>query len=191
MPTWTNQIPDDPRGYALPLVRTPAVGTLEAIITSTDLIGTETHFWGGHTVPCTRTDCEACERGSPYRWHAYLSAYNPKDQLHFIFECTAHAAKPLGDYRKAHKNLRGCQFQAYRWKHTRNGRVILRCKPSDLHPAILPAAPDLPRIMSIIWRLPVPNVFQAGQLRGHPRIHADPNGDGSSSDPRDYETARP
>ena len=191
MPNWSNKIPEDPRGYALPLLRCPAAQRLEAIVTSGNLIGCNTHFWGGHTVPCNGTDCEPCERGVAYRWHAYLSALNPKDGLHFIFECTAQAAKPFADYRESHGTLRGCQFIAYRWKQARNGRVIIKCTPTAMQLGILPDTPDLTRIMAIIWRLPIPNVWQAGQERGHPRVHADPNGDGSDPDPRQYTTPRP
>ena len=135
MPVWSNDIPEDPRGYALPLLRCPAAVDFESVVTSENLIGTNTHFWGGHTVPCTGHDCEPCQAGSEFRWHAYQSAYNPKDQLHFIFECTAHAAKPFGKYRKEHGTLRGCQFRAYRWKRRKNGRVIIRCTPSQLNVA--------------------------------------------------------
>jgi len=63
----------------LPLVRTPANRSLKAVVTSDALIGTDTHFWGGHTVPCERPECDACNHGIAYRWHGYLSAYNPLD----------------------------------------------------------------------------------------------------------------
>jgi len=191
MPNWTNKIPVDPRGQGLPLQRCPAQTNLEAIVTCGNLIGCNTHFWGGHTVPHDDHDCEACERGSTYRWHAYLSCFDPKTNLHFIFECTAQAAHVFADFHKAHNSLRGCQFVAYRWKRARNGRVIIKTTPTAMNHAALPRSPDLTRVMAIIWRLPLPNVFVAGQERGHPRVHADPNGDGRSTDPKDYTTARP
>jgi len=191
MPTWTDKIPADPRGHGLPLLRCPAQTNLEAIVTSVNLIGTETHFWGGHTVPHSPPDCEACERGSSYRWHAYQSCYNPNTQLHFIFECTAYAAAKFAEFRDAHKTLRGCQFVAYRWKRARNGRVIIKCTPTSFNLAALPPAPNLENVMAVIWRLPTPNVWVAGVQRGHPRVHADPNGNGSSTDPREYSTERP
>jgi len=191
MINWSNDIPNDPRGHALPLLRTPTSSELHAIITSENLIGTDTHFWGGHTVPCTGHDCEPCKAGSPFRWHAYQSAYNPLDQLHFIFECTAHAAQAFKKFRQEHNTLRACDFHAYRWKRRRNGRVIIRCVPATYRLDTLPPAPDLEKIMAIIWRLPIPNVFVAGQQRGHPRVHADPNGNGDSSDPLEYASNRP
>lgn len=191
MLTFSNEIPKDPRGHGLPILRTPAGMDLEAIITSDNLVGCNTHFWGGHTVPCTGDDCEPHKAGSPYRWHAYQSAYNPKDQLHFIFECTAAGAAPFPKYRKEHGTLRGCQFKAYRWKRRRNGRVIIRCQPCTFPVAALPAAPVLENIMAIMWRLPLPNVFTAGLERGALRIHANPNTNGTSPDPREYSSDRP
>ena len=191
MPNWSHEVPDDPRGYGLPLIRTPATGTLSGIITSTDLIGCDTHFWGGHTVPCTAPDCEAHEAGIGFRWHAYLAVYNPNTQLHAILELTAQAARKLKDYRKDHHTLRGCRIDAYRWKHKKNGRVILKCEPSTYNLTALPPPPDLTNVMAVIWRLPLDNVFQAGVMRGHPRVHADPNGNGESADPREYETSNP
>ena len=191
MPNWTNRVPDDPRGQGLPLVRTPAGRSLRAIVTSTDLIGCETHFWGGHTIPCTAPECEACQAGIAYRWHAYLAAYNPHDQLHFIFECTAQAAKRFAEYRAEHNTLRGCDFEAYRWKHVRNGRVIIKCQPSAIQHAALPDPPDLTRVMAIIWRLPIPNVVTQGTRRGCLHVLASTDDDGQSSDPRRYTTPQP
>jgi len=191
MPRWTTKVPDDPRGQGLPLVRTPAGSTLKAIVTSDGLIGCETHFWGGHTVPCEGAECEACEAGIAYRWHGYLSAYNPNDQLHFIFEMTGQAAKTFSEYSIEHKTLRGCGFEAYRWKHVRNGRVIIKCSPSQFHAHALPRAPNLERVMAIIWRLPIPNVEVDGNRRGHPNTKVSRLLDGQSSDPLLYDTPQP
>lgn len=191
MPNWSTEIPDDPRGQGLPLVRTPAARSLVAIVTSDNLIGCETHFWGGHTVPCDGPECEACQAGIAYRWHAYLAAFNPADRLHFVFECTAQAAARFKEYRLEHGTLRCCQFEAYRWKRAKNGRVIIKCDRSNLAPAALPNAPDLPKVMAVIWRLPIPNVYQVGVERGHPHVETDARGNGQSADPREYTTPQP
>lgn len=191
MPKWSNTPPTDPRGQGLPLMRTPANRSLRAIVTSDDLIGTDTHFWGGHTVPCEAPACDACEAGVTYRWHGYLSAFNPEDQLHFVFEMTAQAAQAFTDYRSEQGTLRCCQFEAYRWKHSKNGRVIIKCERSAISPAALPRAPDLQKIMAIIWRLPINNVNQAPFRSARPALAIDRTGDGQSSDPRDYTSPQP
>lgn len=158
MPRYSNTPPNPADGVALPILRTPASGKIKAIVTSDDLIGTFTHFWGGHTVPCTSPECDACKHGIPSRWHAYLSAWNPPKALHFLYECTAGAAQVLVDYRNTHEQLRSCVFEAYRWRNARNGRVMLRCEPhpDQRHP--LPPAPNLEHVLSILWQLPKDNV---------------------------------
>lgn len=191
MPTWTRQPPLDPRGQGLPIVRTPATRTLSAIVTSDQLVGCDTHFWGGHTIPCDRPQCEACNNGIAYRWHGYLSAFNPDDQLHFIFEMTAQAAQTFAAYQKIHDTLRCCHFEAWRWGHRKNGRVIIKLNHSAFASIALPKAPDVTQVMAIIWRLPPTNVFLAGAQRNVPRIHASTDGDGQSADPRDYKQPNP
>lgn len=191
MPTWTHTPPDDPRGQGLPLVRTPSAKTLKAIVTSQTMIGTDTHFWGGHTVPCERPECDACENGIAYRWHGYLSAFNPNDSLHFIFEFTAQASEAFLAYEKEHKTLRCCLFQAYRWRHVRNGRVIIRCEHSAFVDHALPKPPDLTKVMAIIWRLPIPSVTTDGIHRNVTRIALEPGNNGQDSDPKLYSQPQP
>lgn len=154
MPNYSNVPPDNAKGVALPILRTPASGKIRAIVTSDDLIGTNTHFWGGHTVPCSPPTCEACQKGVPYRWHAYLSAFAAQKNIHFLYECTATAAEVLVAYRVANDQLRGCIFEAYRWRGTRNGRIMLRCEPSPDRQTQLPPPPDLEAVLAILWQLP-------------------------------------
>jgi len=191
MPTWTKAPPDDPRGQGLPIIRTPATRPLRAIVTSDSLIGTDTHFWGGHTVPCERPDCDACNHRIPYRWHGYLAAWNPTQQLHFVFEMTAQAATRFQEYQAEHNTLRCCDFEAWRWRHAKNGRVILKLQHSAIPSHALPDAPDLCKIMSIIWRLPMPNVKVDGLDRRMPKVYVNSDGDGQSSDPRQYNLPQP
>jgi hypothetical protein len=163
---WSPTIPKDPRGQAFPLKRTPATGVLRALVTSEQLIGCDTHFYKGHTMPCERPGCEACEKGMPFRWHGYLSAIESKTRLHFIFEFTAQAGDAFDQYYKAHGTLRGCLFEAHRLHHRPNGRVIIQCKPMDLQSVNLPTPPDVPACMSIIWNLPAGQVNTDSKVNG-------------------------
>jgi len=158
MPVYSNTPPPEASGVAMPIQRTPAARPLTAIITSDDLVGCNTHFWHGHTVPCDPPDCEPCKDCIPYRWHAYCAAYLPNTSLHFLFECTAAAAEQLVQYRRAYGTLRGCQFTAYRWRQSPNGRVIIRTQQSATPTDALPKAPDLKRVLAILWQLPEDNV---------------------------------
>ncbi|MEE9472471.1 MAG: hypothetical protein V3V82_00625 [Acidimicrobiia bacterium] len=173
MPIWSTDVPKPGRGPSFPLKRTPQGRGIIAIVTSDDLVGCDTHWWGGHTVPCEGEQCEAHKAGIPFRWHGYLSAVDTTSHLHFIFEMTAQAADTFKDFRKAHGSLRGCIFEAKRLKSAHNSRVCIRCKPADLREAHLPQPPDLPACMAIIWSVPHPDVAIAGTLKDVPHIRLD------------------
>ncbi len=163
MPTYTNRIPDSPRGPALPIRRTPAYSALVAIVTAEDLVGCYTHYYHGRTVPCELPNCPAHDEGIPYRWHAYMSAYDVKSALHFIFEVTAAGAEPFIEYRDHHGSLRGCLFQARRLHNRPNGRLLIQTKPANLKEVRVPKAPDLTKCLAILWNLPTPTVKNAGR----------------------------
>jgi len=155
---WSNQVPKNPRGPALPIRRTPAGKRLEAIVTSFDLIGCFTHFYKGSTHPCTGDDCEAHAEGIPFRWHAYLTCVDFHTNLHMIFECTAISAEFFTAFREHYCSLRGCHFTATRWNARPNGRILIRTQMADLGERTLPEPPDLKKAMAILWSLPADDV---------------------------------
>lgn len=158
MPIWTNTVPQDPRGPAFQIVRTPAYKPLIAIVTCLDLVGCYTHYYHGRTVPCEGADCPAHKDGIPFRWHAYLSAFNSVNGQHFLFECTAQAAEAFTDYRDTFSTLRGCLFRATRMNQKTNGRIVIQTKPADLTKVKIPKPPDLTKCLAILWSLPIPDV---------------------------------
>lgn len=178
MPQFSNVAPDDPRGNSLQLLRTPAGGALTAIVTSEDLIGCPTHFWGGRTTPCEHEGCKACAEGLPWRWHSWLSAWNASNHHHFIFESTARVTKIFTSYRDHHHTLRGCKFRARRRTNAPNSRVHLECQPADLDGLRIPDAPDLIKCLSIIWNIRAPNLDVEGILRSVPRVVVNKDGNG-------------
>lgn len=174
MPNWSPNVPkrDGPR--SMPLERTPTSGKLMAVITSPDLVGCNTHFFQGHTVPCTEPDCEAHRKGVPWAWHGYVGCMRAGTREHFLFEFTPQVGDVLKDYRAHHGTLRGCIICAQRHNSKSNGRVILQCKPGDLAALNLPDPPDLEACMAIIWNLNKNTIVKATPTKGHPRIHHDP-----------------
>jgi len=164
--SWSAEIPRDPRGNAFPLRRTPAGGKLVACVTSENLTGCDTHFFGGHTVPCERPECDACGKGVSFRWHGYLAAIEASTRLHFIFEVTAQAADAFDQYRAAYGTLRGCRFEAERLHHRQNGRVIITTRPLDQQGVHLPQPPCIPDCMAIIWGLPANQIQQEVHKNG-------------------------
>ena len=165
MPNWRNELPPEGKNHGYDLRRTPTNGNLIAIITCTDLLVCDTHYWHGRTTPCERecnnhgqtiddSHCPACLEKAAWRTHVYVSAFDNKKREHFIFECTTHAAKTLQEYQDAAGTLRGCILNACRPKGTPNGKVAILTHAADLSKSPLPAAPNIPDALAVIWRLP-------------------------------------
>jgi len=150
-----NTPPKDPRGDSLPLIRCPANRGITGIILSDDLLGTETHYYHGRTLPCDRSNCPACSDGFPWRWHAYLSLYSSSTHRVYLLELTARAVEPLVQYRETYGTLRGCEIAAKRATTSPNSRVIITTRPAQLEGKKLPEAPNVLSALSILWNLPL------------------------------------
>ncbi len=181
MPNYSNTPPVDGRGPAYAIRRTPAARALIAVITSDDLLGCATHFYGGRTVPCEAPDCAACLDQIPWRWHGYVAAIDVATYEHFIFEMTAQATDALVAYRAKHGTLKGCKIEATRAHNRANGRVRLRCKPADLQQMSLPPAPDIARALNILWNITTHNEV----LRPKPGSCPEETDDGNNRPTRD------
>lgn len=173
MPKFSTTPPEDPRGFALPLVRVPAGKTIVAIVISEDLIGCPTHFWGGRTVPCEEVDCVPCSEGVSWRWHSWLAAWSPNNDSTFLFESTRRITDVFCGYREIHGTLRGCHFRAQRRTSARNSRVNIELKPADLRAVRLPGPPNLLACMAIIWNIKLNDLAVPDASESGPRIRAD------------------
>jgi len=165
MPTWRTELPPEGNNRGYDLLRTPTATPLIAIVTSDDLLVCDTHYWHGRTTPCERlcnpegrtiddSHCPACLEKAAWRSHVYVAAFDAKKRIHFIFECTVHAAKLFKEYHDAAGTLRGCIFNATRPKATPNGKVSIITHAADLSKTFLPAAPNVADALAVIWRLP-------------------------------------
>lgn len=166
MPTYRTTLPEKSKHQGFDLKRTPEAGSLQAIVTSENLLVCDTHFFHGRTAPCERivndqgktiddSFCLACKEKIAYRCHVYVSAFDAKKQEHFIFECTDNAAKPLEEYKTASGTLRGCVLYATRPKGLKNSKVVIETSSVNLAKVKIPQPPDLIRALAVIWRLPV------------------------------------
>ena len=173
MPNYSNQLPAKTQHRGYDLRRTPADKPIKGLITSEDLIGCFTHWWGGRTVPCEGDGCEACKNNAPSRWHCYLTLHEDKTHDHFIFECTGKAALPLIEWRDTHHTLRGTLLIASRPKRRRNARVEIILKPYDLTGVMLPTPPDLKKAMAVIWQIPGAAVETDGAINQTNRMVTD------------------
>ena len=173
MPTFTNSLPPKTENRGYDLRRTPPDKPIKGIITSNDIIGCYTHWWGGRTVPCEDENCEACKANTPSRWHCYLSILEAGSRDHFIFECTGKAALPLIEWRNSHGTIRGTHLTASRPKRRRNARVEIILRPFDISGIIVPEAPDLARAMAVIWQIPGDAVKVEKAVRQTPLVSTD------------------
>ena len=182
MPTWSNQLPTKKKHMGFDIIRTPQSRPIQAIITCDDILVCDTHFWGGRTLPCERKhqeqdgtlsagNCSACNGSVPFRSHVYVSAIDCKSRDHFIFECTAFAAKPLSEYREATGTLRGCVFHAIRPKGQPNSRVVIETNTMNLTKIKLADPPNLKLALTTIWRLPLTGMAIEDQRGRHPEAH--------------------
>lgn len=154
MPIFTNRPPEPDRPKNWKLIRTPAKTPLRALVLSDDIVGCNTHFWGGRTVPCEGPHCPACADGSPTRWHGYIAIWLPPDNIRLLFEFTDGPAELLAQYRAANGTLRGCKIEASRIKPVPNARVLLKTSRIDLSKYPLPDAPDICKMLLQMWELP-------------------------------------
>ncbi len=166
MPYWSSELPTEKKHMGFSIKRTPPVSAVRAIVTCDELLVCDTHWYGGRTVPCERIQqlpnksttagtCQACNASIPYRTHVYVSALDCKSREHYIFECTANAAKAFQEYRENTTTLKGCLFNAFRPKAHRTGRVVIETATANLSRIQLPDPPNIVLALSVIWRLPL------------------------------------
>ena len=175
MPTWSNELPTLAKHMGFDLRRTPPASAIQAIITSPDLIVVPTHYYHGRTTPCESPDCLPCRESIPFRTHVYVSAFDAKKREHFLFECTAEAAKPLAEYKNANGTLRGCVMHASRPKCRPNAKVWIQTNSIDLAKVQLPEPPDIQKALCIIWRIPLPATNPQHLHDGTPTIRVRSN----------------
>ncbi len=171
MLNFSSESPDDPNEHSLPLVRCPAIKSISGILLNEDLLGTNTHYYHGRTIPCDDQTCPACDDGVPWRWHFYVGLWGQSSHRTCLFEMTAKAADPLKTYRKAYGTLRGCHLTAKRVNSSPNSRVIQQATQADLQKITLPVPPDVLGALSIIWNIERPSISVAGIVKDAPKLH--------------------
>lgn len=153
MPKFTSSPDPNERKHLLAILRTPTKGNLQGVITCSKVQGTNTHWYGGRTIPCAVQECEACDKGVSWRWHGYVSAFELKNNRHFLFEFTSTAHDAFALYLLKNKDLRGCFFKASRNAARANGRVTIMTKKWEESMNTLPKEPEVIRILCHIWNL--------------------------------------
>jgi len=154
MPTFTSEPPRLPDGYVFRVVRTPATACFTAVVTSLEVVGTQTHFANNRTTPCDGIDqCALCTDGFSRRWHGYVSCVATPTLEHVLFEFTAHASDTFRNYHDLHGTMRACQFRAFRPSKRNNGRVVIHTAPGDESRMRLPEPPNIAKLLCHLWNV--------------------------------------
>lgn len=175
MPNWDEKPPKREAAGNLQLIRTPQGRGLQGIITSTRLIGCETHFVNRHTIPCEAPHCNPCSEGIPRRWHGYFGIYHPKTGKHVLLEVTAGGAEQIMPYYEISGTLRGCLLTSCRRGMAANSPLDITTRPADLQLIQLPPEPDLPKLLSMIWGINEQATRKKGFRAQQPEIGIDSN----------------
>ena len=168
MLSWSTTPPKTTSDFGYRLVRTPAYKALHGIILADDLLGTFTHYAKGRTMPCPQKECEHCNEGKPYRWHAYVPVLCLPGKEKVLLEITALAAEQLKEYRSRFCSLRGLEILVLRPSKRPNGRITIQAKASGIPESELPKPPIVERILLHIWGLDDAALGDNGRQRGIP-----------------------
>jgi len=148
---WTSAPSEVHAAQRFALVRVPPKGLSGAIVLSEEVLGTEIHFWGGRSMPCSRADCKACLEGISARWYGWLWILAEKGGMISIVEITAAAAEQTRAYVEQQGSLRGARFAAQRLPAKPNGRMTLFLRPSHYDAAKLPTPGSLITALERMW----------------------------------------
>lgn len=184
MPTFKTELPANKQHMGFDLKRTPPTGFLQGIITCDEMIVSDTHFWGGRTIPCDRQqqapdgsltagECKACSEAIPFRTLVYVTVFDPKTRDHYLFECTSPAALPLEEYRKSLGTLRGCILHSSRPKGGKNAKVVIQTNTANLSRVQLPASPNVVALLCTLWRIPIAPAMEHENGTARTRVRAD------------------
>lgn len=142
-----------PTARILDLVRTPPRGGLMGIITTEKIQGTYTHFFGGKTIPCLDSLCQACDEKISRRWHGYFGLLTPKPSRHVLCEIPLQACEKIWEYHGVSGSLRGVKIQLARRNEKANGKVVVSLDTTTIGKFQLPEPANVQKNLRIIWGL--------------------------------------
>lgn len=150
------------------LKRPGARGRVTAVLLSHDIIGHDTHYWGGRTRPCTGETCDACRANNATRWHGYLAATDEGLQARWIIEITAPAANQIDRIFRERRTLRGFVLILERRNQKPNGPISVKGYQGVLQNDKLPDCPDMIKKLCRIWEVHDVGVPRIAKTDAHP-----------------------
>jgi hypothetical protein len=185
MDNWTDQPPAPTQFAGIRLIRVPPGKTIEGLITSTHLVGRDTHFAHRRTQPCTGPDCSLCADAVPARWHGFIGIWSTRSRTQAVLELTALAAAPVADYAARHGSLRGATIQATRAGNRPNSPVTVTIAPTDTDLRQLPREIAIKRFLCLLWSIDEPCEPEQNDPTPEPNIRKNrqPDPPNSSTEP--------
>lgn len=152
---------------------------VEALITSSEVLISHTHFQEEQTFACTRcpTTCPFCKAGVRPRMKGYVCGVEPTSGKHVIIELTANTLYSVSRLCDRTQSLRGLFIRLFRRGKAKNSPVSA-VLDANSHPGVrrnLPDPFDLKKALLDMWCLPTELVnvttgeilqFEPGDLFG-------------------------
>jgi len=146
---------------------------VKLVVWSDDIFGSRTHWWGGRTIPCKKTGCDACTAFKESRWNGWVLAKRTDNDEKVIFEFTPPAGLTLDQAFNEFGSLRGLQIGTTRVSNRSNAKVHVRIFGVEKNVRTIPKAPDIVPIMARIWGLKMPPLLTPGGMDSQPLSEAE------------------
>lgn len=135
---------------------------LKVLCLSHALIGHDLHYTGGRSRPHFELDCEHCAAGHrDVRWYGYLATCNLDLSAPTLLEVTKMGAVCVDRYVRSYGSLRGCELIVSRKADKKNGEQHVVIKQGKMSPDVIPAAPNVVRMLMRMWGVPDTIAFEA------------------------------
>lgn len=151
--TWPEGAPTVP---GIQLIRCPPKGLRSAFVISHQPVTVPTHWWGGRTTPCVKSDdkpCPACEKQTRIDFKTYMFICLDPPGRPLLLELPPPATRTFREWFKTHRTLRGCRFALARRGGRPKGQVISDTLDTTAALCPLPTAPSLMETLCRIWKV--------------------------------------
>lgn len=158
---WTNpmiRFESDPANlaaaFSLRIIRTPAMGSLTAMILNQEPVCCAVHWCGERTVPhCSDGPCKYCGPENPLKIECYFGAWLMQEDRVFILSITEYAAQPILWCKRDLGDLRGRVVKCRRPTQKKNGKIEVSISAVDKLAAVAPPAPDLRSHLTYVFQI--------------------------------------
>lgn len=170
---WCDRPDPDHLHHNYQITRCSPNGSIKGIVLSDSLVGTKLHYYRGRSIPCTTTECAACESGQTPRWKGYFYLFDPKSRRIEIPEITERCFTPLDAYYTEHGTLRGGRVTIRRTKPKKNGPLELWFGEGNFQTADLPNPENLREVLLRMWEAKSDNLHAEAASTYDPTIRDD------------------